>query len=414
MTTPAVTAPARAALSERDRRRAEALPAAALLVALSAVAPLSVDMFLPSLPALRAEFAASEARLQLAVTLFIISFAGSQLVYGPASDRLGRRPVLLAGMALFSAGGLLALFAQSAEMLLAGRVLQGLGGGAGPALAQAIVLDVYGRERAARVLSYMAIALPLAPAVAPIIGGALHEAFGWHAVFLTLSALGVLLAVLYRLLLPETNAGRGTRPSGIAGLLADYRTVLGNRTYVGYALVMGLMFAGQLAFISSSSFVLIDELGLSAQVYGLSFGFVALGLMAGATLSSRFTGRVAGGQLVRAGATIAAASSLAMAAMMWAGGAHVLTLLTPMFVTALGLGLTRPSAMAGALVPFPHISGLAASVLGFSSMLVATSYNIAYGALVAPSSAALATGVWLAVTAGLVAVLVLRPGRAPR
>lgn len=414
MTTPAA-APARAAtLSERDRRRAEALPAAALLVALSAVAPLSVDMFLPSMPALRAEFGASEALLQLAVTLFIISFAASQLVYGPASDRLGRRPLLLVGMALFTAGGLLALFAQSAEMLLAGRVLQGLGGGAGPALAQAIVLDVYGRERAARVLSYMAIALPLAPAVAPIIGGGLHEAFGWHAVFATLTALGVLLAVLYRLMLPETNVGRGAGPRGIAGLAADYRTVLSNHTYVGYALVMGLMFAGQLVFISSSSFVLIDELGLNPQMYGLSFGFVALGLMAGATLSSRLTGRVSGGQLVLVGAATAAVSSLLMAAVMWAGGAHVLTLLAPMFVTALGLGLTRPSAMAGALVQFPHIAGLASSVLGFSTMLVATTYNIAYGALVAPSSTALATGVWLAVTAGLLAVLVLRPGRVAR
>ncbi|MSQ36112.1 MAG: Bcr/CflA family efflux MFS transporter [Dehalococcoidia bacterium] len=414
VTTPAA-APARAAtLSERDRRRAEALPAAALLVALSAVAPLSVDMFLPSMPALRAEFGASEALLQLAVTLFIISFAASQLVYGPASDRLGRRPLLLVGMALFTAGGLLALFAQSAEMLLAGRVLQGLGGGAGPALAQAIVLDVYGRERAARVLSYMAIALPLAPAVAPIIGGGLHEAFGWHAVFATLTALGVLLAVLYRLMLPETNVGRGAGPRGIAGLAADYRTVLSNHTYVGYALVMGLMFAGQLVFISSSSFVLIDELGLNPQMYGLSFGFVALGLMAGATLSSRLTGRVSGGQLVLVGAATAAVSSLLMAAVMWAGGAHVLTLLAPMFVTALGLGLTRPSAMAGALVQFPHIAGLASSVLGFSTMLVATTYNIAYGALVAPSSTALATGVWLAVTAGLLAVLVLRPGRVAR
>jgi DHA1 family bicyclomycin/chloramphenicol resistance-like MFS transporter len=404
--------PAAARLSARDRQRAEALPAAALLVALSAVAPLSIDMFLPSMPTLREQLGASEAQLQLAVTLFIVAFAGSQLVYGPASDRLGRRPVLLVGMALFVAGGLVSLSAQSAGQLIAGRVLQGLGGGAGPALAQAIVLDVYGRARAARVLSYMAIALPLAPAVAPIVGGALHDAFGWHAVFVTLVGLGVVLAALYRLLLPETNAGRGGDAArGLAGLAADYRTVLGNRTYVGYALVMGLMFAGQLVFISTSSFVLIDELGLGAQVFGLAFGFQALGLMGGATLSSRLTGRVAGHRLVRAGATLAASSSLLMAAIMWAGGAHVLTLLLPMFVTALGLGLVRPSAMAGALVPFPRIAGLASSVLGFSSMLVATAYNVVYGALVAPSSTALATGVALAVSAGLVAVLLLRPGR---
>jgi DHA1 family bicyclomycin/chloramphenicol resistance-like MFS transporter len=397
--------------SSSGRPRAERLPAAALLVALSAIAPLSIDMFLPSLPTMTEEFSASKATMQLAVTLFIVSFAASQLVYGPLSDRVGRRPALTAGLVLFVLGGFISLSAGSAEMLIAGRVVQGLGGGAGPALAQAMVLDVYGRERAARVLAYMAIALPLAPAVAPIIGGFLHEAWGWHSVFVTLAGLGAFLLAAYYLLLPETHPPRAPGAER-RRLLADYRTVLSSRTYVAYALVMGLMFSGQLVFISSSAFVLIEELGLDERVYGFSFAFVALGIMAGATISSRLVARYPSQRVVLLGATTSAAASAVMAALAWTTGGHLATILLPMFVTALGLGITRPSAMAGALVPFPQIAGLASGLLGFSQMVIASSVNIGYSALFEASARTLATGVWVAVTAGLLSVLVLRPGRA--
>lgn len=397
-------------LSPQERRRAEALPTAALLVALSAIAPLTVDMFLPSLPTMADEFAASESTLQLAVTLFIISFAASQLVYGPASDRVGRRPALLAGLALFVAGSLLALSARSVEVLLAGRVVQGLGGGAGPAVAQAIVLDIYGRQRAARVLSYMAIALPLAPAIAPIFGGFLHDAFGWHSVFVTLAAIGVLLTLAYGFGIPETRPRRAPGTSGLGGLMRDYRTIFSSRTYLAYAAVMGLMFGGQLVFISSSSFVLQEEFGLSAQWFGLSFGLVALGIMAGATLSSRLVVRLPSHRIVLLGTGISAGASalmLAWVAASEAGG--VWSVLVPMFVTAVGLGLTRPAAVAGALVPFPQIAGLASALLGFSQMLIASTYNIVYGALVPVGADALATGVACSVGAAFFAVVVLRP-----
>jgi len=398
-----------AELARAQQRRAESLPAAVTLVALTAMAPLTVDMFLPSLPTMTADFGAAESTMQLAVTLFIVCFAGSQLVYGPASDRFGRRPVLLTGLSIYVFGSVVALAANSAEVLIAGRILQGLGGGAGPALGQAMVLDVYGRERAARVLAYMAIALPLAPAIAPIIGGVLHEAFGWRSVFVTLAALGIGLAVAYRALLPETNAGRGG-DRGLAGLASDYRAVLTSRTYVAYALVMGLMFSGQLVFISSSAFVFVDELGLSERAYGFSFAFVALGIMAGATLSSRLAGKLPPQRVVLLGSLVSTSGAAVMAALAWSGVVSVPSLLLPMFATAIGFGITRPSAMAGALVPFPHIAGLASALIGFTQMVVASTYNIAYSAVVPPSASALAGGVFVAMVLGLTAVLVLRPG----
>src|SRR5690606_23439037 len=170
--------------------------------------------------------------MQLGVTLFLVAFAGSQLFYGRASDRWGRRPIMFIGLAIFVAGGLLCLTASGAEQLIGGRVLQGLGGGVGPALANAIVLDLYGRARAAKMIGYMSIALPLAPAIAPIIGGFLEEAFGWESVFVTLTGIGLLLAAAYAVMIPET---RPPREGPGDGLIADYRTLFSSPTFVGYA-----------------------------------------------------------------------------------------------------------------------------------------------------------------------------------
>lgn len=295
-------------------------------------------------------------------------------------------------------------------MLILGRVLQGLGGGAGPSLAQAIVLDVYGRERAARVLSLMAIALPLAPAIAPIIGGVLHDTLGWHSVFVVLVLAGLALGVAYRASFPETNVLRGTGARGVPALLANYRTVLASRTFVAYAAVMGLMFGGQLVFISSSSFVLIDEFGLGAGVFGLSFAFVALGIMGGAALASRLIARLPLDRVVLLGAIVAFGASAVMAALSLAGVSNVATILLPMAVTAMGFGIARPPATAGALIPFPRVAGTASALLGFSQMVIASSFNIVYGVLIPVSSRSLAVGVFLSVSVGLLALLILRPG----
>jgi DHA1 family bicyclomycin/chloramphenicol resistance-like MFS transporter len=406
-------APTTPVSAARDTKRAESAAAVAIIVALSAIAPLSTDMFLPSLPTLAERFRASDATVQLAITFFLVSFAASQLVYGPASDRYGRRPLLTAGLCLFVAGSILAVNATSIEMLLAGRVLQGLGGGAGPALSQAIVLDVYGRERAGRMLAYISIVLPLAPTLAPIVGGGLQEAFGWQSVFVLLAIIGVVLLTGYRAILPETNSRIGRSGRGFGGLAADYRHLLASPTYVAYVLAIGLMFSGYLAFISSSSFVLQDELGLGAATYGLSFGFVALGLMTGATISSRLAGRLRPEQVVLLGTATATAAAAIMAALAWSGVGEVAAVLVPMFGVAVGVGTTRPAALAGALVPFPQIAGLASALLGFTQILMASSFNIVFAAAAGVSQRALATAVLLAVTTALVSVLILRPGREP-
>ena len=396
-------------LSPSARARAESLPGIALLIGLTAIAPLAIDMFLPSMPTMSEEFDAPASTIQLAVTLFLLAFAASQLVYGSASDRYGRRPVLIAGLLTFIAGGALSLFAQSAEMLILGRIVQGIGGGAGPAIGRAMVLDVFGRQRAARVMAYMTIATPLAPAIAPIIGGVLQDAFDWRAVFVVLIAIGVFLLVAYRLLLPETNVRRDAGALGATQISKNYRALFSNRSFLAYSLVIGLMFSGQLVFISGSSFVLIDELGLSARAFGFSFGFVAIGIMGGAWLSSRLIDRWQDTRVVLLGAVVATTASAIMAALAWSDVASPWAVLLPMFFTSAGTGIARPPAMAGALIPFQHMAGLASAVLGFAQMIFATTYNIAFSSLVAVDQVALASGVAAAAFASLLLLLILRP-----
>ncbi|MBK7726517.1 MAG: MFS transporter [Dehalococcoidia bacterium] len=212
-----------AALAARSGlRNPESRTALGMLIALTAIAPISIDMFLPSMPQMADDFNTSTGVLSLAVTLFLFAFAGSQLVYGPASDRFGRRPVLIAGLGLYILGGFLALFSVSVETLLAGRIIQGLGGGAGPAIASAIIIDVYKKERALKALAAMTVVTALAPMLAPIAGGFLHDWFGWRSVFVTLVGVGCLLTAGYAAILPETNAGRDPHALRLGAMLGNY------------------------------------------------------------------------------------------------------------------------------------------------------------------------------------------------
>lgn len=396
-------------ISARDRARAESVVSIALLIGLTAIAPLAIDIFLPSMPVMAKEFNVPASTMQLAVTLFLLAFAASQLVYGPASDRFGRRPVLILGLLTFIVGGVLCLFAQSSEMLILGRIIQGIGGGAGPAIGRAMVLDIFGRERTARVMAYMTIATPLAPAIAPIIGGILQDFFDWRSVFLVLIGIGAFLLVSYRALLPETNLKRDREALVINQMSQNYRALFANRSFVSYALIIGFMFSSQLVFISGSSFVLIDELGLSAGAFGFSFGFVAIGIMCGAWLSSKLIDRWLDTQIVLLGALLAAASSTLMAILAFSGFANIWTVLLPMFITAAGFGIARPPAMAGALIPFEHMAGLASAVLGFAQMIFATLYNISFSTFIAVDQVALSSGVAVAAVAALLLMLGLRP-----
>lgn len=397
------------AVSPSAYPRVETRLATAVLIALSALAPMSIDMFLPSMPQMARDFDTSTGTVSLAVTLFIFSFAASQLVYGPASDRFGRRPVLMAGLALFVAGGVSCLAANSVGVLVAGRVLQGLGGGAGPAIANAIIVDVYRRERAHGILAIMTVSIALAPMLSPIAGGFLHEVWGWRSVFVVLVGIGVLLGGAFALLIPETNSERDAQALNARGMARNYAGLFRSRVYVTFALVMALLFSGQLIFISTSSFVLVDELGVSETTFGFSFGFVAFGIMLGATVSRRLAGRWPSRRVVMTAATLGFVAAIVMAGLAAGGAANLTAIVVPMFVLAGGNGLARPAATAAALTEFPRTAGLASAVLGFSQMAIASAYSVGFNALFEPTPKTMTAAIAVSATAALGLLLAARP-----
>lgn len=403
-------APGARAGDDVNAARTESRVATAILIALTAIAPVSIDMFLPSMPDMAREFNTSTGAVSLAVTLFLFAFAGSQLVYGPASDRFGRRPVLLTGLAIYVAGGLVSLASGSVWMLIGGRLLQGIGGGAGPAIGYAIVIDIYRGERATRVLAGMAMVTALAPMLSPIAGGLLQEIFGWRSVFVTLVGGGVALAAGYLALLPETVAARDPAALGARRMAENYRKLFSSRVYASHALLIAMLFSGQLVFISSSSFVFVDELGVTPRVFGLAFGFVALGIMLGAAISRRLAGGWPSRRIVLVAVTMGAGASSLMAGTAFAGSTGVLVILAPMFVFAVGNGMARPAATASALVPFPAMAGLASAVLGFTQIAVASVYSIAYNGLGTPDSESMTAAIAAASLSGFALAWLVRPG----
>jgi DHA1 family bicyclomycin/chloramphenicol resistance-like MFS transporter len=350
-----------------------------LLTAVVGLGALSIDMFLPSLPAIAQAFGSPPATVQLTVTLFLMGFAAAQLVYGPLSDRFGRRGVLIAGLALYAVAGLACAVAPSVGILIGARVLQALGGGAGPVVARAVIRDLYERERAARVFSYMAMVQSLNPMLAPVLGGYVHEAFGWRAVFYVLAGAGALFVLLMAAGVRETNLRRDPTALQPGALGRNIAVLVTDRAYLAYVLVNALMFGGQFAFISGSSFVLIGILGISPSGFGFCFGAVALGIMTGTVLSGRFGGRLGLDRTIRCGTGLGATAGLVLAALAWSGILSVASIVAPMYVFAVGLGLTLPNGMAGAIGPFPQMAGLAAAVAGFLQMTGSALYSVAVG-----------------------------------
>jgi DHA1 family bicyclomycin/chloramphenicol resistance-like MFS transporter len=352
-----------------------------LLTAVVGIGALSIDMLLPSLPTMVRHFRSDAPTVQLTVTLFLVGFAVAQLVFGPLSDRHGRRRALLGGLGLYAVGALGCALAPSAPVLVLARVIQGLGAGSGPAVGRAIVRDVHAPEEGARMLALMATAQALTPILAPILGGYLQLWSGWRGVFVAQGVMGLAFLAAAGALLRETAPAHDLRALRPRALVRDAVALLSDPRYVGFALVVALVFSGQFAFISGSAFVLIGMLQVSPEVYGYCFGAVSVGLMAGSFLTARHTRRHGTRRLIAIGAAVSAAAGTVLFALPLAGSVTVAGIVAPMSVYALGVGLVMPSGMAAAIGPFPHAAGLASALLGFLQMSGSALYGIAVSQL---------------------------------
>lgn len=371
---------------------------AILLTTLVALGPLSTDLYLPALPTLAQAFATDAARVQLTLSVFLAGFAVAQLFYGPLSDRYGRRPVMLFGLALYFVSSLACMLAPGIDTLILARFFQALGACAGPVLGRAIVRDVYGPVQAARVLAYISGAMAIAPMIGPLLGGWLTVWFGWRANFAALTLFSAVQVAATFMLLGESNAHRdpeATRPRRIAGNFGD---LLSARLYLGYLLCFSFAYAALFSFISGSSFVLIELHGLSPQWYGASFGFVVTGYIAGTVASGRLTLKLGPPRMVLMGALLGTAAGTLMAVLALTGVHSVWAILLPMVVFMVATGLVMPNAIGGALAPYPKMAGAASALMGFVQMslsaLVGIAVGHAYAGSAIPMTAAIALCGW--------------------
>ena len=365
----------------------------ALLAALSAIGPLTTDMYLPSLPDIARQLNASTAQVQFTISAYLIGFALGQILYGPLSDRHGRKPVLIAAMALYCVASLACAFAPSIEMLIVARALQALGGSGGIVLTRAIVRDIYSGARAGRELSLIASVMALAPVLAPIVGGVLQTYFGWRVVFFTLVVAGLAGVGIVATVLPETLGIRAAEPVSMSSMLRSYRIVARNPAYLAYLGITSASYAGLFVWISGAAFVLQDLYGLSPFDFGVAFALGSLGYMTGAAVAARVVVRLGLDGVLGIGGAACAAGGLGMMAAVALGLTSSLSLVFPVAVYLAGLGMVLPQGIAGAMTPFPERAGAASSLFGFVQQTAAALCGAVVGWLLGQSAWPLAAGV---------------------
>ena len=378
-----------------------------LLGLLVAIAPLSTDTFVPAMPEIASVFGADVATVQLTMTSFFLGVACGQLVYGPLSDRHGRRRPLLAGLALFAAGGLACALATSIEALIAGRFVQALGMSAGPVLARSIVRDLYAWDDAARTLALMSIVLGVAPILGPLAGSTLLAWVGWSAVFWALAAVAFALLVAVAFGLTETAPHPRQQAASPAVIARNFAFLLGQPRYTAYMVALCAVQTGIAAFISSSAFVIMRSLGHTAGEYAVLFAIVASGHVIGAIASSRLVMRLGIDRMIRTGSVLACLSGIVAAGLGWAGVDHAAAIVAPTFVYMFATALVMPHATAAALSPFPKIAGAASSLLGFVQYALGSVISYVLGALYDGTQRPLTTAIGLMGMASLLVYLFL-------
>lgn len=393
--------------------RPDTLALTVLLALLTALGPLSTDMYLPSLPALTRALGASPAGGQLTLSAFLFGFAAGQIVYGPLADRFGRKPVLLAGLVIFCAASAACALAPSIEVLSIARFVQAFGACGPIVLARSIVRDLYEGPRAGRELARMASIMAVVPAAAPLLGGVLEVAFGWRSNFALSFAIGLGATFVVAKALPETlRAARpeALSPRSIVASLAIVARTPATRVYIG---LMTLGYAGIFAWISSSSFVLQGLYGLGEIPFALCFGVSVCGYMAGTFIGPflidrhRFTvDRVIG-----VGCLLKALGGLMMLTAVLANLAPVAGLVAAMALYLAGVGCSFPNSIAGALQRHPDRAGAASSLAGFVQMGFSALVGIGLGQMLGGTALPLAAAV---AAMGIAAFVLERTTRAIR
>jgi MFS transporter, DHA1 family, multidrug resistance protein len=350
-----------------------------LLGALTAFAPMSIDMYLPALPTLEREFAASTAEVQRTIATFFLGFACGQALYGPVIDRFGRRAPLYVSLSVFVAASIGCALAPSIESLAVLRLVQALGACAGTVVARAVVRDVFPPEEAPRIYASLMLVMGAAPMLAPLIGGQVLVALGWEAIFWVLAGFGALCLLAAHFRLPETHRGDSTRSLALGHVLASYGRLLADRCYMGYALTGGASMGGLFAYIAGSPFVFIELNGVPAEDFGWFFGGNAAGFVVAAQINHRLLRWMTSNTVLRCATIVQAAAGLILLGAAATGIGGLAGLAIPLFVFVASFGFVLPNSTALAMAPHGRAAGFASALLGTMQFAIAALAATAVG-----------------------------------
>lgn len=380
---------------------------AIILGALSAFGPLSIDMYLPSLPSMARELQTSESLTQLSLTACLLGLSLGQLLVGPQSDIKGRRGPLLWGLVVYTLSSFLCALSPSIWMLIILRFIQGFAGSAGIVISRAVMRDLYSGSEMIKFSALLMLINGVAPILAPVLGAQILWVTSWRGVFFVLSAVGILMLLAVLFSLPETLPLNKRSSAGFHNTLTTFRILITDRSFMGYALPQGLVAAAMFAYISGSPFVIQNIYGASPQLFSLFFAINGLGIILAGQITGRLASRISAVKLFVSGIILASlgGTSLLTAILL---GAGLPGILPPLFFVVSSLGIVGSSGTALAMEKYGHSAGSASALLGLFSFIFGAVFAPLVG--IAGSNTALPMGIIIAITdvSALVFYLVLR------
>lgn len=374
-----------------DSARPPFLPKWLLLLALlTAIGPLSIDMYLPSFPLIAQSLGSHPASVQLTLAVFLVGMASGQLVYGPLSDCYGRKPPLYAGLALYIVASIACAKADSLEILMVARFFQALGGSAGVVISRAVIRDRTSVEEGARAFSLIMLVMGAAPILAPLLGGILLPVIGWRGLFYVLVAVAVFALIAMHVSMQETMPRTVPARARLRGILRDYRELLCDRRMISCAMTGAFNYGGMFSYIAGSPYVFIELFGVAPQHFGWLFGLNAFGFILASQLNARLVMRLGAGRLLRRIIWVPVAAALLALLPILLGVYSLPLLMLSLFVYMSTMGFVAPNAMALALAEQGQRAGAASALIGTLQFLIGTLGGVTVSLWHAPSALPLA------------------------
>ncbi|OIK16192.1 Bcr/CflA family drug resistance efflux transporter [Bacillus sp. MUM 116] len=361
--------------NQEVNQRSKRVWMAIVLGSLSAFGPLSIDMYLPALPNIAKDFQSNPSFVQLSLSFFVIGLASGQLLAGPISDISGRRKPLLIGLILYFIASLLCVFSPSIWVLIFLRLLQGLAGSAGIVISRAIVRDLYSGSELTKFFALLALVNGLAPILAPVVGAQLLKFVPWQGVFIVLSVIGIVMFFVVLFGLPETLSKEKRSEGGIKNTYKTFLKLILDRSFMGYALAQGLVFAAMFAYISGSPFVVQNIYGASPQMFSLIFAINAVGIMINSQTAGRLAGRIHESKLLAFGLGTSSIGGIVLLVLLLVH-AKLIFILIPLFFVVSSVGMVNTAGFSLAMQSQGNNAGSASALLGVMSL--------SFGGIVAP------------------------------